>query len=80
MVVRERTEEEETVGEGEETGGRTEGLDDAGEADVFDRCDRIFARLRDHGVARTGVGAVAWDVPAGVETSESDISQQKKSN
>ena len=43
MVVRERTEEEEAVGAGEETGEERRGLDDAGKADVFDRCDRIFA-------------------------------------
>ena len=61
------------------------GLGDAGEAAVFDCCDRIFAasstfaRLRDHGIVPAGVVAVAWDVPAGVETSESDISPRKKS-
>ena len=43
VVVRERTEEEEAVGAGGETGEDRRGLDDAGKADAFDCCDHIFA-------------------------------------
>ena len=81
----EGTEEREAVEAGEETGGRevSEWLDvAAGDGARFHRRDRIlatcssFARLRDHCVTRVGV---PWDVPAGVEVSESDISAQKTS-
>ena len=75
-VGREETGEREVVvSGGEELGGREVSgwLGAGGGARFFDRilaaCSS-FARLRDHGVARAGV---PWDVPAGVEISESDI-------
>lgn len=79
VVMGERTEEEEAVGE--ETGGRG-GLDE--DSIAVNRRDRNFAArsafslLRDHGV-REEVVEVDWMSPEGVGSIESDIISQKKS-